>query len=192
MRKIPTLYLRTEDRKGVINEVNPGCEWVLNGEGRATRKIDGTCILIRREGNTVNVFARREVKHGKNPPPNFEQVNYDEVTGKMIGWEPFEQSGFKMLILEALDRYPDITSGTYELIGPKINGNPEKAGAHFLVRHGEVTLCNLPRTFDELRTYLLGHPEAEGIVWHHPDGRMVKLKRRDFENTSISQTEVTE
>jgi hypothetical protein len=22
--------------------------------------------------------------------------------------------------------------------------------------------------------------EGEGIVWHHPDGRMAKLKRKDF------------
>lgn len=191
MKKIPTLYLRTEDRKGVIDKVNSGCEWVLNGEGRATRKIDGTCVLIRRDGNTVHAFARREVKHGKTPPPNFEQVNYDEVTGKMIGWEPAEQSGFMAFIFEALERYPEITSGTYELIGPRINGNPERAGAHFLVHHGDCTLHDAPRTFDELRTYLLGHPEMEGIVWHHPDGRMVKLKRRDFEHTLSSKTEVT-
>lgn len=34
-------------------------------------------------------------------------------------------------------------------------------------------------THDELRGYLLMHT-FEGIVWHHPDGRMAKLKRRDF------------
>lgn len=181
MKKIQTLYLRTDDRKRVIDAVNPGCEWVLNGEGRATRKIDGTCVLIRRDGNVVTAFSRREVKPGKTPPPNFEAIHHDEITGKTMGWEPSAQSGFSKLIDEALERYPDIESGTYELIGPRINGNPESAGAHFLVRHGMVTLLDLPRTFDGLRDYLLGHPEMEGVVWHHPDGRMVKLKRRDFE-----------
>ena len=181
MKKIPTLYLRTDDRKHVIDMVNPGCGWVLNGEGRATRKIDGTCVLIRRDGDVVTAFSRREVKPGKMPPPNFEVIHRDEITGKTIGWEPAVQSGFSKMIDEALERYPDITSGTYELIGPRINGNPQSAGAHFLVRHGESTLHGVPNTFDELRDYLLGYPEMEGIVWHHPDGRMVKLKRRDFE-----------
>ena len=27
--------------------------------------------------------------------------------------------------------------------------------------------------------WLLEHPEFEGIVWHHRDGRMAKLKHRD-------------
>jgi hypothetical protein len=40
-------------------------------------------------------------------------------------------------------------------------------------------LVAVPRDFDGLARYLdgLGH---EGIVWHHPDGRMAKLKVRDF------------
>ncbi|MFF0155255.1 hypothetical protein [Micromonospora sp. NPDC005203] len=28
--------------------------------------------------------------------------------------------------------------------------------------------------------WLPAHPRYEGIVWHHPDGRRAKLKRRDF------------
>ena len=28
--------------------------------------------------------------------------------------------------------------------------------------------------------WLLAHPQFEGIVWHHPDGRRAKLKHRDF------------
>ena len=26
----------------------------------------------------------------------------------------------------------------------------------------------------------LSAPHYEGLVWHHPDGRMAKIKRRDF------------
>jgi hypothetical protein len=36
-----------------------------------------------------------------------------------------------------------------------------------------------PRDFDGLRTWLAGK-DIEGIVWHHPDGRMAKIKLRDF------------
>ena len=41
-----------------------------------------------------------------------------------------------------------------------------------------------PITFDTLREALTGDFRFEGIVWHHPDGRMAKLKRRDFEAVS--------
>lgn len=37
----------------------------------------------------------------------------------------------------------------------------------------------MPRTFGELRRYLEQH-DIEGIVWWHPDGRMVKIKGKDF------------
>ena len=48
MRKIPTLYVRDwdGDRRYVLPQVTPGCEWVVvNGEGVATRKFDGTCVM---------------------------------------------------------------------------------------------------------------------------------------------------
>ena len=35
------------------------------------------------------------------------------------------------------------------------------------------------REFDALRQWL-EHRPIEGVVWHHQDGRMVKLKRSDF------------
>ena len=40
-------------------------------------------------------------------------------------------------------------------------------------------LADAPRTFVALRDYLQRH-DIEGIVWHHPDGRMVKIKGKDF------------
>jgi len=40
-------------------------------------------------------------------------------------------------------------------------------------------LTDCPRTFDALREYLRGR-DIEGVVWHHPDGRLVKIKGKDF------------
>ncbi len=183
MKKIPTLFRRDpDDMRHLLPEVTPGCEWVLTGEGIPTRKYDGTCILIRRDGMTVGAYARREVKPGKEPPPNFREVDHDPVTDKRVGWEPIGQSGFAKLANEALAEAFHIEPGTYELCGPKINGNPEGFADHVLVPHGVTVLdgaLTAPRDFDGLRDYLLSHT-MEGIVWHHPDGRMAKLKRRDF------------
>lgn len=176
MKKIPTLFVRDpEDRKHVLSEITPGCEWVLAGEGIATRKYDGTCVMYDGWGAW---YARREVKHTQVEPDNFVEVEFDPETFKSVGWIPAEQSSFWKYLQEAKS-VAVVRSGTYELIGPKINGNPEKMRHHVLVRHGNTPLDDVPRDYEGLRTFLLAH-DYEGIVWHHPDGRMTKLKKRDF------------
>ena len=184
MKKIPTLFQRDpEDRAHVIDAVNPGCEWVLKGEGTPTVKWDGTCVMFDTDGRW---WARREVKPGKNPPENWVEVEADSVTGKRMGWEPIEQSSFAKFHAEALtiaDPW-ELKVHTYELVGPKINGNPHGFSDHVLLGHGWSTYCfDLPLTYKELREELLYIKEQfayEGIVWHHPDGRRAKLKARDF------------
>ena len=82
-------------------------------------------------------------------------------------------------IIEALKdgTYGD---GTYELIGPKVQGNKYGLDSHIFRRHGDKILDDVPRDFEGLKIYFEQHPEFEGIVWHHPNGRLVKIKRRDF------------
>lgn len=186
MRKIPTLFQRDEtDRRYVTDRVNPGCEWVLAGLGWATRKFDGTCVRIDVDGS---IWARREVKRGKTQPDGFQPVQEDHATGKIVGWEPAEQSGFARYIAEAASISPFL-DGTYELVGPKINGNPEGYRVHHLIAHGiDVVQLGAPRTFDSIRDWCLAHPEYEGIVFweRHGDltGRMAKIKLRDFRRPS--------
>lgn len=181
MQKIPTLFMRNHlARPAVLTDTyNPACLWVARGEGVATRKYDGTCVL--HEGAGV-WLARREVKPGKDAPAGFIEVSRDTTTGKRVGWEPAEQSPFWRYLQEALgDGDPAAwPSGTYELLGPKINGNPERSPGHWLMSHSSAArLDDAPRDFEGLRSYL-AHLPHEGIVWHHPDGRMAKIKRRDF------------
>ena len=45
-------------------------------------------------------------------------------------------------------------------------------------KHGEVIL-DCPRDFDGLKEWLTTK-DMEGIVFHHPDGRMCKIKKTDF------------
>lgn len=183
MRKIPTLFVRDfeHDPRYVTRDVSPGCEWVLEGEGQATRKYDGTCVMF--DGD--HWWARREVKKDKAAPASFVEVGHDEETGKTVGWEPIGQSSFARYHAEALadedggpfEHYP---AGTYELVGPKVNGDPEGYGFHALILHAYAEkLSEAPRDFDSLAAWLHDRP-YEGIVWHHPDGRMAKLKKRDF------------
>lgn len=184
MRKIPTIYQRDpDDMRWVTSEWHPDCGWVARGEGIATRKYDGTCVLIRRDGLAVRAFARREVKKGKTPPPGFVEEQFDPNTGKRVGWEPADQSGFAKFITEAVEAAGDsLLPGTYELCGPKIQGNPEGFASHVLVRHADAERAphlDAPPPIETLGKVL--HALAwEGIVWHHPDGRMAKIKARDF------------
>jgi hypothetical protein len=179
VHKIPTLFMRDpEDMRHVTREVNPPAVWVLAGEGVATRKYDGTCLMLDDDGQW---WARREVKPGKAQPAGWVSVEHDEATGKSVGWEPIEQSPFVKFWQEALrNPYQRRHVGTYELVGPKINGNPEQTDRHELIWHNDAeVLVDAPRTYDDLAAWLTACP-YEGIVWHHPDGRMAKLKRRDF------------
>lgn len=190
MRKIPTLFRRDPNNMShVLRDVNPACEWVLAGEGVATAKIDGTCTMLDDDGHW---WARREVKKDKTPPPNFVAVEHDSVTGRTVGWEPMEQSPFVKLHRQALAATQAFLPDTYELVGPKINGNPLGYLGHKLERHGSI-LLSVPTSYDELREYLLGWKSDaeqgldrhyEGIVWWrelgNPDSDRAKIKVRDF------------
>ncbi len=177
MQKIVSLFQRNYDGDRLVrDELVPGAEWVAAGEGVATRKYDGTCCLIR----GGRLFKRFEVAKGKTPPPDFEPASeVDPVTGKQQGWVPVgdgpEDRWHREAMLQEI-LHPD---GTYELCGPKVQGNPERFASHEIVPHGRDVLADAPRDFAGLREYL-ATAGIEGIVWHHPDGRMVKIKAKDF------------
>ena len=180
MKKIPTIFERdwSGDKSRVLDKVNPAAAWVFAGEGIPTRKIDGTSCLVRKN----KLFKRRELREGDVAPPDFEVADKDEETGKTVGWVPVGDGPEDRWHREAwtgCDNWPD---GTYELIGPKIQGNPENKQHHLLIKHGggpAGELESFARTFDNIKALLSAY-DMEGIVWHHPDGRMAKIKARDF------------
>lgn len=199
MKKIISLFQRNYDTDRLVrDEVVPGAEWVLAGEGVATRKWDGICCAVR----GGKLYKRYELKQGRKTPVGFEPAqDPDPVTGAVPGWVPVgdgpEDKYFRealancagdvgtMLEREAAAPEGAPSDGTYELCGPKAGGgahdgaNPEHFVRHTLVPHGLHILDDAPRTFQELQHYL-ACSNIEGIVWHHPDGRMVKIKKRDF------------
>jgi hypothetical protein len=181
MQKIISLFQRNyEGDRQVRDEVTPGAEWVIAGEGTATRKWDGTCCRIK---DRV-LYKRYDAKNGKTPPQGFEPAqDPDPVTGHWPGWLPVTSAKEDKYFIEAAGNAPFrnlaiLGNGTYELVGPKINGNAEGYDSHQLVRHG-AEILEAPHTFGELKEWFKGM-DIEGIVWHHPDGRMVKIKKKDF------------
>lgn len=181
MKKTVSLFARNyEGNRLVRNEIVPGAEWVAAGEGVATRKYDGTCCMWR-DGM---LWKRYELKAGKTAPTGFMAAQEpDSVTGDVPGWVPVGDGPDDARHREGLEHhisYAPMADGTYELCGPKVQGNPERKPVHMLIQHAKAdVLEDCPRTFDALREYLKTR-DIEGVVWHHPDGRMVKIKGKDF------------
>ncbi len=191
MKKIPSLFMRNYKANGgdgfVRDEIVPGSEWVINGEGKPTRKFDGTSCFV----ENVKLFKRYDAKKGRTPPADFIPAQEpDPVTGHWTGWVPVKANNpADKYHLEAFNHGFDLlrkpfVNGTYELIGEKINGNPERIAGHYLIKHGdefpEGCMGYFPRTFNEIKRMMQNGFFFEGIVWHHPDGRMVKIKKKDF------------
>lgn len=188
MKKMPCLFQRSQLPNGrqsdtVICLVTLGCEWVINGEGYASRKFDGTACMVR----NGQLYRRYDAKRGKTPPAGFEPCGEpDAVTGHHPGWlavgdGPQDQWHREAWALEGM--YLD--NGTYELIGPKLQGNPEAPYlrslgicGHMFIRHGLIPL-KPPRDFHGLQEWLATHP-VEGVVFRHDDGRMAKIRRKDY------------
>ena len=185
-----TLFNRTfinHQVANTTNEVTEGCEWVLNGEGIATQKLDGTCCLIQ----NGKLFARFDYKAGRKLPEGAIpcQEEPDTVTGHFPHWvEVKEQPQYKwhkVAFEKALKNGQNFEDGTYELIGVHFQNNPEHVEqGDILVKHGSVVLEDVPRTFEGIKKYLEEH-EIEGIVFHKLNDLeevidMCKIKRTDF------------
>lgn len=203
MKKIPSLFKRDyEGDRLIYDEVVPGCEWVPKGEGVATVKFDGTACMARdgelykRYDRKLTRAGQRRFKQGqsldvdrdfKPAPPDWEpcEPKPNEHTGHWPGWMPVGDGPEDKWHRKALDNFiaehgDAPADGTWELVGPKVQDNPHQLDSHQLKLHGLTRPRNAPpRDFKGLRAWFVPN-EYEGIVWHHPDGRMCKIKRRDF------------
>jgi hypothetical protein len=180
MKKIPTLFERVfENRRivGITDKVYPGMEWVLEGEGIATEKIDGFCTAI-----IDGVFYKRyDAKKGKKPPVGAVPCcDPDPVTGHHPHWVKVDKDNpsdkwFYEALLNTADAVWD---GTYEAIGIHFNGNKHNLDTDILVKHG-TNILDVPRTFEGIKQYLAEN-RIEGIVFWLNGEPMCKIKRSDF------------
>lgn len=188
MKKIQSVFMRNYDTdRKVRDEVVPGAEWVIAGEGFATRKWDGMAVAVI-EGLP---YKRYDAKAGRTPPADFKpaQPAADPETGHWPGWVPAVGNDsarvLKCLEWGRLNLFAGcaVPDGTYEACGPDIGtrhgANPERLTQHILCVHGADVLPDVPRSFAGIREYLRDKA-IEGIVFHHEDGRMAKIKKADF------------
>ena len=188
MIKIKTLFkIDYNNSKIATREVNEGCEWVINGEGVARRKWDGSaCAMVK------GVFYKRfDLKEGRKKPkysipcqsesdsttghfPLWVKCDRDEKSEKWL-WKCFDHFNFN-------DLDENLFCGeiiTFEAVGTKINSNNEKLDYHTLIPHKMAEVYEIERTYDGIKKFL-ETKDIEGIVFHHPDGRMCKIRKVDF------------
>ena len=183
MKKIPTLFKREYDERrnvvGVTEEVAAGMEWVLDGDGEATEKVDGSaCAIINGE-----LYKRFDAKEGRAVPEGaiLCQPTRDPYTGHWPHWVKVDPAskGDKWFVA-AYENTPWCREdGTYEAVGVHFQGNPYGLDADFLEKHGRIKIKDCPRTFDGIREWLRVH-EVEGIVWWKDGEPRCKIKRTDF------------
>jgi hypothetical protein len=184
MIKIPCLFERDFSTKPptLLRAVTPGCEWVLEGEGCATVKWDGTACMV----NDGVLYKRYDAKRGKEPPPHAIPCTpqRDPETGHWPHWVRVSADGksgdkHHRKAWDALDK--PLPDGTYELCGPKVNGNPHSIPKLVFWEHGSEELAPPPveLTWGGIR-HRLEDFRYEGIVFHHRDGRMAKIRRADY------------
>ena len=188
MKKIKTLFVRDpSNRDRVLPEFADGVS--IQG-ALPTRKYDGTSCMI----SDGVLYKRREVRDGGACPEDFLAVGHEN--GKTQGWvlcqrkDPADHWHFDAF--DEMCETSTLRDGTYELCGPKVQGNPEGLHAHALIPHGCTPLflgddlgddahsvLNVQSVFDMLSAYL-STAGIEGIVWWLPGCPVAKIKAKDF------------
>ena len=181
MKKIPTLFERQFENHrlvGITDRVTPGFEWVLEGEGTATVKLDGACCAI----IDGEFYKRYDCKKGKPPPEGaLPCCDPDPVTGHWPHWVKVDRDNpsDKWFVAAYQNRNQDeLEDGTYEAIGQHFQGNPYGLNFDHLVRHG-IYICSVPRSFEGIRDFLKCRP-VEGLVFWKDGAPQCKIKRTDF------------
>ena len=190
MKKIPTLFKREFEGHNIVNVLpelsDESLQWVLDGEGIATVKWDGSCCAI----IDGKFYVRYDAKNGKPVPEGAIkcQEEPDPVTGHLPCWLPYDENNKgQKWFGDAYKRYADTQvevplehqpDGTYEAIGKHFNGNMYNLDYDTLVLHGKDVI-EVPRTFEGIRDYLKDN-FIEGIVFWKDGEPKCKIKRSDF------------
>lgn len=184
MKKIPTLFERKFEGnhvKDVLPIVTKGMEWVLDGEGVATIKYDGSCCAIIKG----EFYKRYDAKHGKPVPKGAIkcQEEADPITGHLPCWVKCDRENpadkwFWAAYDNVVKYYGKISDRTCEAIGIHFQNNPYRLSYDTLMYHGEDVVV-VPRSFEGIREWLATH-EEEGIVFWKDGEPKCKIKRTDF------------
>ena len=187
MKKIPTLFKREYNLDGSFtlkNEFSDLFFEMMLEDFRPTFKLDGTAVYY--DGRKW--YNRYDAKKGKIPPEGSIpcQEEPDPVTGHWPHWAPVKDVPEDRWINEAIQDFHEHWAhlgftcvGSYEAIGPKIQGNPYNLKRHILKKHGELEVENFPLDYEGMKEYFRIH-HMEGVVFWFLGEPVAKIKTSDF------------
>ena len=210
MKKIPTLFERQYENHKVVGitdkltdpsfqdilDMKPGVLMTIKYDGTATAVIDG------------KIYKRFDAKKGKKPPAGaIPCCDPDHVTGHWPHWVAIHASdpadkyilaAFKGETIENVRLIlptsatvvtvneddtvsTNLKPGTFEAMGPGINGNPYNLEENCITRHGTIIFnpSVKPLTLEHLKK-TLEENHFEGFVFWKDGGPVCKIKRTDF------------
>eukprot|EP01127_Copromyxa_protea_P003741 TRINITY_DN1352_c0_g1_i1.p2 TRINITY_DN1352_c0_g1~~TRINITY_DN1352_c0_g1_i1.p2 ORF type:complete len:274 (-),score=17.57 TRINITY_DN1352_c0_g1_i1:1080-1901(-) len=209
--------------------VTPELAELLDTPHLITIKHDGQCSKLVHTDTGIRVYRRLDVRKDKRPPDNSVPAGLNSQGEVEFYWVDItnDNSADNQYYHSALIRHEnqiksiamivptasggfeivetpvsDIETGTYELIGPKVQGNPYRLPAtkvpvpilrkeqnkilqveqHFFIRHGIVDISQIFRdavpdfNLESVRNFIVSRM-IEGIVLHFPGKCMVKVNR---------------
>lgn len=187
MRKIKTIFDRNWNGNRKVN-ARIAVDFNFE-EAIATEKLDGMNVRVTvRSGTLVRLEKRRnpsKVQKQKGiTEPWYVDAQETDYQDKWL-FDAAKNTDFK-----------EVKDGEWsaEALGKNIQGNPLLLDRNeiFIFSlpewRAKIILDNVPHHYDELKEYLENQKSLignnapiEGIVWHHPNGDMVKIKRKDFQ-----------
>lgn len=196
IKKIPILFKREFFDNGktiTYNEVTPGMGWVLNGEGVATVKFDGSCCAF------INgeFYKRFNAKPGRKIPKGAIQCCApDKITGHWPHWVKIDNKNpadkhFLGALENNLLKKDSVVSNaisksseenkafTFEAVGIHFNGNPYGIDYDTLLPHGVEAQDYCERSFEGIEKYLKEHA-IEGLVFWKDGEPQCKIRKKDF------------
>jgi len=197
MKKIPTIYPKDPNDLGLVVEAEP-----MKGIKYFQVKIDGTSCMIKdgkpycrldiklfkkKNGKIVKTFTKEELQK-KIPEGAIACQEPDEKSGHWPHWTPvLENNPEHKYILEGFNNIENKIDGTYECIGPKINGNPHNMDRHVWVYHLDPVLRFNLDIYKYGFVYIKGLFEDEelfqweGLVAYNEKNEPIgKIRRSDF------------
>ena len=186
MRKIPTIFDRNWKTDRKVND-KVAVDFAFE-EAIATEKLDGMNIrLTLRQGTVVRVEKRR------NPSKAQKRLHITEPW--YLDADPFDSADkwiFDAVKNTDFSHEPD-GEWSAEALGKNIQGNPLNLENNQVFIFSlpswreKIIFHDVPHDFEGLKEFLASQNSKigidapiEGIVWHHPNGQMVKIKRKDF------------
>lgn len=185
--------------------IDPTAMWVQQNVSRLTKiDIDGRFVRIlnggfyflydwkprtsairakRHEGEDWHTIEFESSDCDPLPDSAFPCQLLEPVNGFNPYWYPaYHLHGYEYLTqaILSVSNLRDSFDGTYELVGPKIQGNPYDLVAHYLIPYYVKQDIPLPEiNFDAIKAWFTLNYE-EGITWHRADGSIARVKRKDF------------